>query len=383
MANTRHQNGQIIERSGTFYVRFYDTEGKRAIRKLCVADKEHTFRKRGKRYKFSDAVKLIRDKVMGEVNAEAGATPRTNGRNWTVPDFWDEKYEPWVKENLRPSTHRGYTKLWNIYLQDHFKDRTLREYRTHEGSEFLTSLVKPLTRNTLSHVRSLASGIFTHALNLGLIENNPWRDVKVLAKVRAANPTQHYTLEEAENTISALVSRVDAQAVFALAFFLGLRPSEIAGLQWGDVDEHFTHIRRGAVRGVVGTTKTQRSQRTITLIQPVKGLLKLWRAKCGNVTVGWVFPNQKNGPLNVESFVRNVMLPLIADEGLKWKGLYAARRGCATMLVNLTGDVRAGFQVLGNSYAVLEKNYLKTSLEQGEKGMRLLEEAAQQKSLSK
>lgn len=77
------------------------------------------------------------------------------------------------------------------------------------------------------------------------------------------------------------------------------------------------------------------------------------------------------------------MLPLIADEGLKWKGLYAARRGCATMLVNLTGDVRAGFQVLGNSYAVLEKNYLKTSLEQGEKGMRLLEEAAQQKSLSK
>jgi hypothetical protein len=40
------------------------------------------------------------------------------------------------------------------------------------GSQFLTALAKKLWRNTLQPIRSAASGIFTHALNVGLIESN-------------------------------------------------------------------------------------------------------------------------------------------------------------------------------------------------------------------
>jgi integrase len=55
--------------------------------------------------------------------------------------------------------------------------------------------------------------------------------------VKPLKGTAHYTLEEAENIISALVDHVDAQLVMALSFFLGLRPGEIAGLKWEDFDE--------------------------------------------------------------------------------------------------------------------------------------------------
>jgi integrase len=367
-----HQDGQIIERSGAFYVRYYTNgqEGrKRVAHRLCVKDAKH-------RSATAASVKQLADEHMLKVNAEAGAAPRTNPRDLSVTEFWDETYLTWATENLRASSVKGYKKIWKQHLSPHFKQRLLRDYRTHQGSVFLTDLNKTLSRNTLQHVRSLASGIFTHALNLGLIESNPWHDVKVLAKTRAAGPTQHYTLEEAENIVTALVSRVDAQAVFSLAFFLGLRPSEISGLKWEDVDAEYIHIRRAAVQGVVGDTKSHRSQRSIMMIQPVKGLLQLWRQKSGNPSVGWVFPNAKGGPLNVVSFVRIAILPLVKKANLKWKGLYSARRGCATMLVNLTGDVRAGFQVLGNSYAVLEKNYLKPSAEAGLAGLKLLEAKA-------
>ena len=133
---------------------------------------------------------------------------------------------------------------------------TLREYRTHVGSKFLTELAKTLCRTTVQHVRSLASGIFSHAVNLGVIEANPWHDVKILGRTREPGDTAHYTLEEAENIISALIDHPDCQAVMALACFVGLRPGEIQGLQWSDIEENWIHIRRSIVRGKEGALKT-------------------------------------------------------------------------------------------------------------------------------
>ena len=99
------------------------------------------------------------------------------------------------------------------------------------GSLFLTQLAKTLGRHTLQHIRSLASGIFTHAVNRGVVDTNPWHDCRVLGRTIEPGETQHYTLEEAENVISALRCCLDVQAVMALAFFVGLGPGEIQGLR--------------------------------------------------------------------------------------------------------------------------------------------------------
>ena len=93
----------------------------------------------------------------------------------------------------------------------------------------------------------------------GAAESNPWRDVRILGKVAPPKPTAHYTLDEAENIISALVGRVDCQLMFALSFFAGLRPSEIAGRRWEDFDATSVHIRRANVRNRIVTCKTPES----------------------------------------------------------------------------------------------------------------------------
>lgn len=57
---------------------------------------------------------------------------------------------------------------------------------------FLTSLSANFGRNSVNHVRSLMSGIFSHACALGKAERNPMREAKVLGKPKATAPTQHY-----------------------------------------------------------------------------------------------------------------------------------------------------------------------------------------------
>ncbi|MGH9642328.1 MAG: tyrosine-type recombinase/integrase [Terriglobales bacterium] len=198
----------------------------------------------------------------------------------------------------------------------------------------------------------------------------------MLAKARAPEQTEHYTLPEAKAIIEALETRVDAQSVFACAFFLGLRPSEIAGLRWEDVRGDRIHVQRAAVLGVVDGTKTRKSTEQLLLIEPVRSLLEEWRVKSGSPKDGWVFPNQKRGPLNVASFTRHVMQPMIEAAGCTWRALYAGRRGAGTILRDLTGNLLAAQQVLRHEQlATTDRHYALPSIEVGDAGLKMLEAA--------
>jgi integrase len=158
--------------------------------------------------------------------------------------------------------------------------------------------------------------------------------------------TEHYTPENAEDMVTALVDHVDAQLVLALACFLGLGPAEISGLQWGDIDSTSIHIRRNRIRGEATSTKNKWRAASLPIIDQVRVPLELWRAKCGN-TDGetWVIPDLHN-------LVGRVIKPHIKGDrecvrcgktpkpsGVTWAGLYAGRRGAVTMTIEETGNV--------------------------------------------
>jgi integrase len=369
---TRYQDGHIYEAFNAFHVRFYQTEiidgqPKRVqrSRKLCARDQKH----------HSCACKPVRklcEEFMSTINEQVGTQP---DQNVTVADFWEQTYLPFVTEKKRASTVYGYKKLWASNLKEHFGTRTLAEYRTADGYKYLESLTKDLGRNSLQHVRSLASGIFTRAVNLGLIDVNPWSAVR-LQESRAPEPTVAYTLKETLAIRKALSKRVNADLVFSLAAFLGMRPSEIAGLRWEDVTDEAIYVRQAVVRGIAGDTKTPQSQRTLPLLEPVRSLIGAYRKQWAGISEGWLFQSRAGGPVKMESFIKHAIMPAVREAKLPWYGLYAARRACATNLVALTGNVNAAHQVLGNSLAVAMKAYIKPSAEAGLAGLKLLEAAA-------
>ncbi len=366
----RYQRGYIYEAFGAFHVRYRLEEivdGK-AIRKqrshrLCTKDREHAS-------PASKSVRRLCDEFMATVNNQVPDQPKAD---LTIAAFWEHTYWPFVQENLKPSTIHGYNQIWNQHLKSHFGNMTLREYSKGTGSVFLTKLSKSLRPRTVQHIKNLASGIFTHAANLDEVDSNPWQFCKVLGKTKTNGETRHYTLEEMEDIISALVDHVDGQLVMALSFFLGLRKGEIQGLQWGDIDGDYIHVRRAITRNHISTPKTKKSVRSLPLIQPVKGLLSLWRPKCKSEQV-WLFQNERGTSQDLDALAARIIKPALIKAKLEWKGFHAGRRGLGTVLRQITGNSTAGRDVLGHEDEDLTKDHYEGALpEVALNGMRLLE----------
>ncbi len=358
----RTQDGHLFKRFGGWHVRYYVTENgvrKQKSHRLCGIQETSSKAKQLRNYFLKDHVNI-------------GAK---NSGPMVVVEFWDKVYLPFIESNnnLKPSTLHGYKQVWKQHLQSHFGTTNLSEYKTHMMSNFLTGLAKTLRPRTLNTIKWVASAIFAHAVATGSCDMNPIRDARVLGKTLGNGVTKSYTLEEIENVITALVDRADAQLVMALSYFAGLRKGEIQGLQWSDIDDNFIHVRRAFSRGIEDTPKSKKSLRAIPIIQPVRGLLMLHRAKAGDGV--WLFTNSEGNALHMDMFADKVIKPTLRKARVEWKGYHAGRRGLGTELRALTGNSTAGRDVLGHATTkVTEQHYEGRLPEVAVNGMRLLEE---------
>lgn len=379
----RHQRGYVYESSNAFHVRYYCLE----IIDGAEVRKQRSHRLATKDAKYTSvsckAVKMLAEEFLRSVNAQMPGQVRADVR---ISDFFDHEYLPFIRANKRHSTIYAYENLWRGQLEQHFGTRTLAEYRPSDGFKYLMSLKPKLNRNSLARVRSLASAIFGHAVNTGILDSNPWRAKEgglTWKESRQPEPTVAYTLPEVLAILKALSGRTDAALIFGLSAFAGLRPSESAALRWENVSvgnenvaDDALWVRGSAVRGHADLTKTPQSVRPLPLISPVREIMAAYREQCMNPTEGWLFQNSAGGVCNMDSFLKHHVAPVVRAAGLEWYGIYAARRACGTNLVALTGNINAAYQILGNSLAVCMAKYVKPSQEQGLIGMRLLEAAA-------
>lgn len=363
----RYQTGHIYEAFGAYHVRYYVTEiseGKpqrvQKSHRLCAKDEKH----------HSRTCKPVRSKCddfMRKINAGY-----SNEQDMRVADFWETQYLPycdredektkladkWKGTGMRPTTVRGFKQVWGKYLKDHFGNATIQTYQAESARRFLQSLKTKLGKNTLKHIRALASAMFSEAIERNLrSEANPWH-VKLPKDCKDPNDTQHYTREEAEDIITALVDHVDAQLVIALACFLGLGPAEIAGLQWGDVDADWIHIRRNKPEhGQVGPPKTKEREASLPILDEIRVPLELWRKESASAGKDdWIIPDLHNMVSRVirphiegERFVRKgqpqkcVRCDKVpAASGVTWKALYSGRRGAITHAINVSGNIALG-----------------------------------------
>jgi integrase len=351
---SEHGRGHVYQQHGAWYLQYYQSEmrdgGPVRVRrsvKLADVDREHNSA-------TCKAVRLLRQKELTKVST----APAITTEDLRVVDFWETQYLPycekeWKGTGMRTSTVRGFKQVWRQHLQAHFGTVTLQKYTADMARRFLSSLKTKQGKNTLKHIRALASAMFSEAIERNLRVDNPWH-VKLPKDCKESKPTEHYTMEEAEDLISALVDHVDAQLVLALACFLGLGPAEIAGLQWGDVDANWIHIRRNKPsHGKVGPPKTKERMAPVPIIDQVRVPLELWRAKCGDTGDGvFVIPDLPN-------MINRVIKPHVIGEkecdrcektpkasGVTWKGLYAGRRGACTAVIEATGGNYAVAQAL-------------------------------------
>jgi integrase len=353
---SRHQRGYIYEAFGAFHVRFYlneivegQTVRKQRSHRLCSKD-----RSTGHGSKSATAVRALCEDFMRSINQHR-QDAHSLEQDMMVASFWESIYLPHCEKvlpvtgqpRLKASTLRGYKGIWEKHLKKHFGTVTLQRYDSDSASLLLDSLTSTMNSTSLKHVRAVGSAIFKRAVADRRIKSNPWMRVPMPDDAIEPENTPHYTPEQAENMVTALLEHVDAQLVLTLACFLGLGPAEISGLQWGgDIDSTSIHIRRNRMQGEVSTTKNKWRAASVPIIDQVRVPLELWRAKCEDTSDGaWLIPDLHN-------LVGRVIKPHVKGEGecvrcetvpkasgVKWAGLYAGRRGAVTMVIEATGNV--------------------------------------------
>jgi integrase len=322
---SRPEQGTITQKHGAWYWRHYavDETGQRkqVWVKLCDVSDEH----RGK----ADVLPLVRDRIKQELPGR----PRGNR---VIADYATEEFLPWIKVNRSPATYHGYLKLWNKHLAPHFGKMRMFDYTSLNASRFLNALAPTMTRTSLSHVRALMSAIFSHAHDCYAVPN-PLRDVKLLkAKPKASKGTPHYTPAEIIAALHALEDEPMAQIVLALAFFAGLMPSEILGLQWADIASDYSSltVRRAIWNGQVTEGKNEHRKAPVAIIEPLRGMLRVYKATTKILAESQhVITNTLLQPqYSTHNLQHRIMQPAFERAGIEWKPLYAGRRGLGTIL---------------------------------------------------
>jgi integrase len=285
----------------------------------------------------------------------------------TVYDFVERVYLPWIEAHKRPSTLKGYTDIW----QDHVKARRgkiwLKHTRTYDVQGWLNEIASSdrngtLSRNTLKHINSIVSGIFTLAKQLDYFRGeNPARDTAIAPTAPEAKETYAYTLDEVQGILSLLPE--PAATAFAVAAFMGLRHGEVQGLLWENYRDREIYVSRSVWNGRVSDPKTRKGRAPVPVIRQLAERLELHRLRCatpeaGPPRSGPIFANAAGKPLSLTSVVNRIILPALnwcevcrkpeavhsaaSDHTYErdsrypeWHGWHAARRGLGSNLYRL------------------------------------------------
>ena len=151
----------------------------------------------------------------------------------TMGDFVDRVYLPFVKQQKRPSTYRGYSQMWNDYAKVRCESNWMREVKTLHVQKWLEEIAKEhgISKTTVKHVKNLLSGVFRHAAQQGYFDGaNPVKLAEIPSFAPNGMETKAYSLEEIGAMLMVLSE--PAATIVATAAYTGLRLGELRGLTW-------------------------------------------------------------------------------------------------------------------------------------------------------
>lgn len=263
----------ITKRGKTYSIRVscgYDSKGKQVIQSMT----------------WKPELNMTARQIEKELNRQAVMFEEACNRGYQsravkFEVFAEEWFESYAKPNLRNTTYermlqlrgRAYAAIGHLRM-DKITPRQIQAFvntLSKDGANERTG--KPLAPKTIRHNLSFISDVFSYAVKMGVVSDNPCSKVTI----PKAQPTEKkiYTLEEVEKFLTLLNDEpLKYRTFFNIMIYSGFRRGEMLGLEWKDVDfeNNVISIRRTsnytAKQGVyTDTTKTRRSQRSLKFPQ--------------------------------------------------------------------------------------------------------------------
>ena len=186
---------------------------------------------------------LNRQVVMFEEKIKAGKYPC----NVTFMAFAEDYRENYAKGNLRPTSFEKETYITKrVYAA--IGHKKLGKITRRDIIMFVNDLVKngknektgkPLAYKTIKSHVSFVSRVFSYAIELGALSDNPARNIKI-PKTEENKPkeVEIYDPEELRQLVKMLDDKVPMKyKMFVnLLIIMGGRKGEVLGLEWKDID---------------------------------------------------------------------------------------------------------------------------------------------------
>ena len=339
----------------------YDTKGKQIEKTMTWKQPAGMTPKQGEKEAFKQAV-LFEEKCL--MCAEPTAMKFEE-----LAEKWFEEY---ARLNLRNTSFArmkqltkrvypaiGYMKVNKItarHIQQFVNDLSFNAKNMQTG--------KPLARKTVIHHLSFISDVFSYAVKMSMVSDNPCSRVSI--PKGEPKEKEIYSIEEVERLFELLEedAPLKYRAFMILAVYSGFRRGEMMGLEWKDVNfnDNVISVRRTSnytkTNGYyTDTTKTHKSQRTLKFPDVVMNLLKELKAdqerQAGLMGDKWVNTDRL--------FIKDNGEPLFCGMPYLWlerfckkhdmpfHGLHSIRHFFASSLIHANVDIAAVSSALGHS----------------------------------
>ncbi|WP_433657558.1 tyrosine-type recombinase/integrase [Nocardia sp. CA-128927] len=213
---------------------------------------------------------------------------------------------------------------------------------------------KPLAATTIGLAFQHVKTVLNQAVNDDILTKTPARGVEAPSKVSVENivtPVNLLTLAQAEALLG--VSRPKLRTMMLVAMQAGLRPSEIVGLRYRDIDLGARTLRVeqqiGRDRLPTFTLKTETSRRTVPLPDELYAALSAYLKSCDMSSTALIFPSRNGRPMKAsevwEQF-KNAAKRAGLPDRLTWKD---CRHFYASKLIQYGASVKAVQLRLGHA----------------------------------
>lgn len=275
-------------------------------------------------------------KVTVEAYIDEWLRSATRGRERATVRNYEDAMRP-VRERLGA---RQLQKLTTTDVED-LVDWQLTSGRRRGGTPG-TGLSPRSVQLTLSRLKAALDA----AVHRRLVPYNVAAPVKCPAQVQAIR--EPWVEDDIKGFLAALDERMRPIMMMSL---IGLRPEEVCGLRWSDVDLDAGTLKVTNVRTLVATdhglevvekgTKTTAGRRTLPLFEPLTSALRTLRVHQGAERLaagpeayehtGYVLVDELGRPQRTD-WLRRRFRKLSADAGLRRVRLYDARSAALTFL---------------------------------------------------
>ena len=216
----------------------------------------------------------------------------------------------------RYSTGSAYQSYLKCHIKPRWESTLVRSVKPMAVEDWLNHL--KLAPKTKSHIKQLLHVIFECAMRWELTEKNPISLVRVKGGTKRLKHPRILSPEEFGRL--AVCVREPYRTMVMVAGCLGLRVSEIVGLQWSDFDfkNQTVLVQRGVVHGYVGDVKTEYSKDHLPLDSLLVEKLQEHRKRCYPTADGWLFANPVTGkPYHQEQIQKNHLTKAATEAKIK------------------------------------------------------------------